>query len=183
MKDLQAAERWAKALLDLARKAGSDQAVEDALGALSESLTKNPELERFLMNPRLTAAERAAVVSKLLKGRPGEETLTAFFATLFKKNRFALVHGVAESYKRLADLEQNEATVHISSAAPLDEASEREIVSRVEKIGGFKAEVKKSVDPRLIGGVVVRYRNRVIDGSVKGRIEDFRKELTKQRTV
>jgi F-type H+-transporting ATPase subunit delta len=183
VKDLQVAERYSKALLDLARKEGQDQAVEDTLTALSSALSASPELERFLMNPRLSPGERSGILSKLMKGRPGEQLLTAFLETLFKKHRFELIHGVAESYKRLADIEQNEATVTITSASPLDEASERAIVSRVEKIGGFKAEVHKSVDPSLVGGVVVRYRNRVIDGSVKGRIEDFKKELTKQRTV
>jgi len=128
-------------------------------------------------------AERSRIVAKLFKGREAGETLTSFVELLFRNGRFGILHDVAAVYKRISDEAQGQATVTIRSAAPISSEDERRIVSNVERIGGFKAEVKKEVDPALIGGVVVRFNNKVLDGSVKNRISLIKKELTQKRTA
>jgi F-type H+-transporting ATPase subunit delta len=183
MQNLQAAERYARALLEIACAAREDAEIEEALMSLSSALLASPELEKFLSNPNVTAAERSRIVAKLFKDKKGGVTLTSFVETLFRHGRFNILHDVATVYKRISDEAQGQATVTIESAVPLSAEDERRIVANVEKIGGFKAEVLKEVDPSLIGGVVVRFNNKVLDGSVKNRIALIKKELTQRRTA
>lgn len=183
MQNLQAAERYARALLEIALASGEDAEIEDALVSLSAALKAAPELEKFLANPNVAKEERSRIVKKIFQGKKGGETFASFLDVLFKNGRFGILEDVASVYKRISDEAQGQATVTIQSAAPLAADDEKRIVAGIEKIGGFKAEVKKEVDPTLIGGVVVRFNNKVLDGSVKNRIALIKKELTEKRTV
>lgn len=183
MQNLQAAERYARALLEVALQSGEDAEIEEGLLALSSAMTASPELEKFLANPRLPKDERKRVLEKIFQGKKGGATLASFVGVLFAHGRFAVLHDVAGVYKRISDSAQGQAVVTIESASPVSADEERRIVSQVERIGGFKAEVKKEVDPKLIGGVVVRFNNKVLDGSVKNRIALIKKELTEKRTA
>ena len=183
MQNLQAAERYARALLEVALSSGEDAEVEEGLVALSVALKASPELEKFLSNPRLLKDERKRVIAKIFQGKKGSETLASFVDVLFEHGRFAILHDAADVYKRISDEAQGQATVTIQSASPISAEDERRIVARVEKIGSFKAEVKKEIDRSLIGGVVVRFNNRVLDGSIKNRLALIKKELTQKRTA
>ena len=183
MQNVQAAERYARALLEIAFEKREDHEIEEGLLSLSAAMKAAPEIEKFFSNPNVHKEERGRAFAKIFAGHKGGETLTSFIEVLFRHGRFGILHDVAKVYKRISDEMQGQAVVTIESAAPISADDERRIVMRVEKIGGFKAEVKKEVDPALIGGVVVRFNNKVLDGSVKNRISLIKKELTEKRTV
>ena len=183
MQNLQAAERYARALLEVALERREDEDIEDALVSLSAALRAAPELEKFLSSPNLPKDERNRSIRKIFQGRKGGETFASFVEVLFHNGRFGILHDVAAVYKRISDEAQGQAVVTIRSAAPISADDERRIVANVEKIGRFKAEVKKEIDPALIGGAVVRFNNKVLDGSVKNRLALIKKELTQKRTA
>lgn len=180
VKDLLVAERYARALFEIARTIHRDEEIEAELENLSSALKKDPSLERFFGNPSLKTEDKRKFLQKLYQERREEyyETLLDFFTILFKKDRFTLIHEISKSFKRIADEAQGQGTAEIRSAVPLKSEQVAILVNRLETIAGYKITVKKEIDPALVGGVVVKIKNKIIDGSVKFKIESLKKELT-----
>ena len=185
MIDSVAAQRYARALFEIAKAAGHDQWVEDELVAFSGAIKGSEELKSFLENPRFGVEEKRKLLEKAApkNGDPISRTLVKFYALLLQKNRFSLIHEIAVSFKRISDEAQNEATVEIRTAVPIGPETERGMVSRLEKMAGMKITVKKEVDPSLVGGVLVRMRNKVLDGSIRNKIQSLKRELVSSSVV
>ena len=184
-KDLLVAQRYAQALFELARDEREDEYVEAELEALSAALRAAPATERFLGNPALKRAQKRQVIERLFAGKKPkiEELLVKFLLLLFDKHRFYLVHDVAASYRKIADESQGQGVVEIRSASIMGEGQRNAIVSRIEKMTGKKMAVRSEVDERLLGGVIVKVGNRFIDDSVRTKIGNFKKELTKTQSI
>lgn len=184
-KDILVATRYAQAFFDVVSLTHQDELVEAELEAFSQALKKAPEIEQFLNNPKLLTADKRQMLFKIYQERKQEiyEIFVNFFTLLFEKNRFYLIHEISTEFKRIADEAQGQGVAEIKSAAPLDPKSEAAIVSQLEKIAGYKIRIKKEVDPKLIGGVVVRVRHHVIDGSIRSQLDNLKKELTKIGTI
>ena len=185
MKDLLVASRYAQALFEIARLTHKDEEIEAELDAFSEALKKSPELEIFFKNPQLDLQQKKSFLMRIYQKRNHEiyEILLNFFMVLFEKQRFYLIHEIAVSFKRIADEAQGQGVAEIKTATTLDTHSEAVIVSRLEKIAGYKITVKKELDPSIIGGVVVKIKNKIWDGSVRHKIDLLTKELTKIQAI
>ena len=185
MKDLLAASRYAQALFEIARMTHKDEEIEAELEAFSTALQRSPDLEKFFKNPQLSSEQKKNFLLRIYQERNHEiyEVLMNFFMILFEKQRFYLIHDIAVSFKKIAGEAQGQGTAQIKTAAPLDAPSEAAIVSRLEKIAGYKITVQKEVDPALIGGVVIRLKNKVLDGSVRHQIDLLTKQLTKVQAI
>ena len=185
MMDVLAADRYAQALFEIVRFTHQDEVIEEELGSFSAALKRSPEIEKFLQSPQLGVDEKRAMLLKIYQERRHEVygVLLNFFTLLLEKGRFHLIHEITVSFKRIADEAQGQGTAELHSASPLKTEAERHIVERLERIAGYKIRVKRIVDPSLIGGVVVKVRNKVIDGSVKNKIQQIRKELTKIQSI
>jgi F-type H+-transporting ATPase subunit delta len=183
--DLLAAERYAEALFSVARLIHQDLEVQEELESFSSALKKAPDLEGFFGNPYFNLETKRRFLEKIYQKRMREVfgLILNFFSLLLEKNRFHLVHEILESYKRVVDRERGMGVAEIRTAVPLDGPSEKAITEQLERMAGYKIRVNKEVDPSLIGGVVVKVRNKVFDGSVKNRIEFFKKELTKIHSI
>ena len=185
MKDLLAAERYARALFEISRLTHEDAEIEAELESLSSALKSSPEIERFLTNPGFDLGKKREFLGRIFQEQrhPYYETLLNFFTVLFQKRRFTLIHEIAVSFKRIADEAQGQGLAEIRTARPLDPKFEAGIVSSLKTIAGYEIAVKKELDPGLIGGVWVRVKNKIIDGSVRHKIDSLKKELTKTRAV
>lgn len=181
----QAAHRYAAALFEIARLVHKDQVIEEELEAFSKALKKEPDTEKFLLDPRLSVQQKRVMLLKIYQERNHEiyEQLLDFFTLLFEKDRFALIHNIAVEFKRISDEAQGRGTAEIVSAAPLKPEKEAVIVAGLEKLAGYKIELSKKLDPALVGGVVVRYKNKIIDGSVHHKIQMMKQELTRSGTI
>ena len=194
-KDLLAAQRYAQALFEIARDMHQDEEIEAALEALSASLKHAPEIEKSLANPALKVDEKRRFFQRIYQERPpksglpltGEppvnEILLNFFTVLFEKTRFYLIHDIAVFFKKISDEAQGQGMAEIRSAVALKPEAQKLIVNRLEKLAGYKITINSVVDPVLIGGVLVKVRNNVIDDSVKNKIQLFKKELTKIQSI
>jgi F-type H+-transporting ATPase subunit delta len=185
MKDLLAAGRYAHALFDISRLTHQDEEVESELESFSAALKRSPEIESFFKNPRLSLEQKKIFFMRIYQDRNHEiyETILNFFMVLFEKQRFYLIHEIVVSFKKIADEAKGQGVAEIKTAVPLDPASEAAIVSRLEAMAGYKIRVKKEIDPELIGGVVVKFKNKILDGSIKNRLHLLTKELTKIGTI
>ena len=185
MKDLLAAKRYAQALFEIARVTYKDEEIEAELEAFSEALKKSADLEKFFGNPQFNLDQKRNFIEQIYqrKDRQTHEILLNFFAILFEKHRFYLIHEIAVEFKRIADEARGQGVAHIKTAVPLDAHLEAALVSRIEKLAGYKIMVRKEVDPLLIGGVVVRLESKIFDGSVRHQIDRMTKELTKVQVI
>ncbi len=205
MKDLLVAQRYAQALFEIARELEQDEAIEAELESISLALQQAPEIEKFFSNPALKTEQKRKLLQHIylemtgLSMAPtdvprsrdcGQESnsqayniLLNFFSILFEKTRFYLIHEIAFYFKKIADEAQGQGVADICSAFALKPDAEKQIVNRLEKIAGYKITVKSVVDPSLIGGVVVKVRNKIFDDSVKNKIHLIRTELTKIQSI
>ena len=185
MKDGLAAGRYAQALFEISRLTHQDEEVEAELESFSAALKKTPSLEAFFKDPRLSLEKKRTFLMEIYQGRqhPIYETLLNFFMVLFEKHRFYLIHEIAASFTKIADESRGQEAAEIKTAVALDPRSEAAIVSRLEQMAGYKITVKKEVDPALIGGVVVKLKNKILDGSVKNRLHLLTESLTKIKAV
>lgn len=170
------ARRYAEAALSLAERDGT---LGDWVGALETASGRLTEAQviRVLADPAIPFDQRRRVVEAILgdtvTGAPRNLVLL-----LVRRGRIELLPRVAGELRRL--WEQRQGIVHavVTSAAPLTDAETQAVRERLAAMTGETVEVELQVDPSLLGGVLVRMGDRLIDGSVRGRLERLRTRLT-----
>ncbi len=174
--DLRVAKRYATALFNTSTDAGSTSAVQSSLQALLSLWDQTPALRTMMTSPLIPTEQKQAVVGKIFDGTV--DSLTASFLTmLVAKRREEILPAVCEEFSRQADAAQGLVRATASVAAPISAAMQAELTASLEARSGKKVELKVAVDPGLIGGVVVRMQDSVIDGSVRGALERLRERL------
>lgn len=175
---LTVARPYAKALYEVA----ADESSQDWLSVMQvcEALGQDDDTKRFLNAHDLTVERFDAVMKKLFSSA-GVSTVppkfTDFIRVLSKNKRFALLPDVATLF--IEELNKSNETVvaDIVSAKPLAEKSQTALIKKLEKRFGKKVETNIKIDESLIGGAVIKVGDTVIDGSVKGRLEQLTKVL------
>ncbi|HZR99553.1 MAG TPA: F0F1 ATP synthase subunit delta [Chloroflexota bacterium] len=169
-----AARRYAEAVFALAAEDNSYDAWAadlDRLGALLEV----PVVAKALDSPAVPISQKLAVIAAEAPGlRPQTNNLIRL---LLHRERLELLPEIAASYRELLNRARGIAVADVVTAVPLDEASRAQLASRLERYVGQKVEMQTSVDPSIIGGVVVRVGDTLLDGSVRGRLEALRRRL------
>jgi F-type H+-transporting ATPase subunit delta len=170
------ARRYAKALLEEARTAGALDAVDADLALVGETVAESRDLQLVLGSPVVAPDKKRRVVEALFAGKIGTH-VQRFVGFLFDKGREDLLGGVAEAYRTLRDAEQGVAEAQVRVPAALDAAEEARLKDALEARTGMKLRLRVTVDPALIGGLVVRIGDTVYDGSVRYRLEALRDRL------
>ena len=153
----KAVETWRKEL---------DEAAETSTGGELESVLANPAIP---LDQRLNAAENVyASLSKPVR---------SLILLLVRRNRIEQLPRVAAEFRRLDDRRNGLTHATATSAAPLGAEETEAITARLEELTGGRIALETAVDPSLLGGVVVRVGDRLIDGSVRGRLERLRGQL------
>ena len=164
------ASRYATALFELADEAKALDAVADDLTALSAMLDESDALRRLVRSPVLSRDEQARAMAAVLE-KAGATPLTRQFIGVVAGNRrlFALP-GMIKAY--LAELahRRGEMTADVTAAAALSDAQTKALVDQLKKAVGAKVAVNVSVDPSLLGGLVVKVGSRMIDSSLRTKL-------------
>jgi F-type H+-transporting ATPase subunit delta len=170
-----AARRYAEAAFEIARRDGTLDRWGDDLRLAAEVVTQ-PDVAPVVDSPAIPFTARREILAKLLASRisPQAFNLTVLLA---RRGRLSAVPAVAAEYKRLVDREHGVVTATVSSAVPLEPAELEAIGARVRETTGSRAEITAVVDPGLIGGLTVRIGDRLIDASVRGRLERLRDRI------
>jgi F-type H+-transporting ATPase subunit delta len=171
-----AARRYARALLDVALAKG-DRTVGAALDELAQLYGAHAELRAVLLHPAVPADKKTAVAKALLGARPSE-LLERLVALLVQRDRIELLPLIAEAYRRLWNAQAGVVEAEAVSARALDETEAQAVAAAVGGVaGGKQVDLRRSVDPSLMGGVVLRMEGRVYDGSVRARLRALRDRL------
>jgi F-type H+-transporting ATPase subunit delta len=176
MRDASIARNYAEALLTLASKA-KDQAGYGALiSALGDAVSGDRTLQAFLAAPQVSAAEKNAVLGKALEGK-APRAFILFVQKLVTNRRQLLFPEVATEYHSLLDAAEGRVHARVTVSRPYDAAATASLAAALSKALGKTVVPHVTVDDRIIGGVVVRVGDQVMDGSIKRRIGKLRTAL------
>jgi F-type H+-transporting ATPase subunit delta len=166
---------YASALFQAARERGRLEPVRDELQQVVAAEAEVPELRELLRNPQLDPRARASALEDVLSG--GEELLRNFLLVLADKGRTGSLEEIAREFERL--IAEHEGIVHaeLTTAVELSDEEAQTLLRQIEQASGRKVEATRSVDPQLIGGIVLQVGSHRLDASVRGRLERLRRDL------
>ena len=170
------ARRYAKALVQLAAEEGAVDKFQGELARVEALFSAHPELGSLLSNPAYGIEAKLDTLKDLADRLSLSGTLRNFLLLLQERNRMACLPAIFSSYSVLADALSGVVRPVITTALPLGDARIAEIKGALEKSTGKKVSLTVEIDPALIGGVVTKIGDKVLDGSVKTqltRIEDI----------
>ena len=166
---------YAKALYEAAHEQGKVDVVREQLAELARALETMPELEAFLANPQLDPGAKADVLDEVTTG--ADPVFRNFVRLVASKGRAGQLRGIAEAFEAIVDREQGRVKVELTTAYELDDTEADVIVAKIEKASGRTVEATRSVDPDLIGGMILQAGSLRVDASVRGRLNRLRREL------
>jgi F-type H+-transporting ATPase subunit delta len=171
------ARRWARAIFELGKETNNVARLNEDIGAFAATYTGHAELSGVLDNPLVPEAAREAVIVEIA-GKMGLSDLAkSTLRLLAQKRRLGALPLIARQLGRLTDEDQNVLRAEVLTAGPAGDDYLQKLRAELEKATGKKVVVSHKVDKSLIGGVVTRIGDRVIDGSVKTRLANFRESL------
>ena len=164
-----AARRYAKALFDLAKASGPEalQHCSRDIAALTSLAKENPELVRFFADPVFTAEEKHKVIAALGERLGIGSMFRDFCYLLADKKRLALLTTIAGEYQALADAENGVLRGEFISAFPLAEDKQNGVIKKLEKNAGKTLALEFKVDEALLGGMILKVGDNVMDASLK----------------
>ena len=166
---------YARALFEAAQEADRVDAVSADLAAFGQAMEDVPELRAFLRNPQIEPAGKATVLEQL--AADADELVRNFVRLAAEKGRAGELQEFSEELDALVAQAQNRLSVELTTSYELSDAEAKSIVQTIEKASGRTVEATRSVDPGLIGGIVLQIGSHRADGSVRGRLERLRHEL------
>jgi F-type H+-transporting ATPase subunit delta len=169
-----AARRYAEAAFEIALRDGTVEAWRRELDAAA-AILGDPTVLRALENPAISLDTRRTLTA------PVEQVVSKpvfnLILLMVRRGRIEALSRVAAEFRRLDDLRNHVSTAIATSATPLEPAEVSALTGRLEQMTGGRVELDLRVDPSLLGGLAVQVGDRLIDGSVRGRLERLRNQL------
>ncbi len=173
-----AALAYANALYDAAEDAGRLDKVRKDLHAFVRALAENPRLARALFNPSFPPEAKRRIIAQICTG--ADELVPKALIVLLDNGRFTLLVDLDEAFVERYEREQRELAITVTTAIEIDDAKAAELGKRLEEATGQRITINRRVDPAILGGIVLRMRDRLVDASVRTQLEELRRSL---RTV
>ena len=174
------ARNYAEALLSLARKADDLEGWGDYITAIADAVEGDPRLRNFLAAPQISGADKNRVIEKAFADylpRP----MMRFLQKLVLNRRQTLIPQIAVEYAGLVDEASNRVHAQVTLARDANASDRLMIAEQLSKVMGKEVVPHLFVNPAILGGVVVRVGDRVMDGSVRKRLSTLRGKLTSVR--
>jgi F-type H+-transporting ATPase subunit delta len=170
-----AARRYAEAAFQIAMRDGTVEVWRSELD-LAGAVVEDPTVARVLANPAVALESRDAMVDSAI-GPTVSGPVLNLVKLMLRRGRIDQLPRVSAEFRRLDNARQGIVPATATTAAPLSQDDVRALVGRLEQMTGGRIELALQVDPSLLGGLVVRVGDRLIDGSVRGRLERLRNQL------
>jgi F-type H+-transporting ATPase subunit delta len=151
--------------------------VHEALGDFAAAIQQSPELRSVLRNPQLDPTAKAEILADLAGDE--EPLFKNFLLVVAEKGRAGEIEEMAAEFERLIAREERRLTVELTTARELTDEEAKAIVAQIEKAAGRKVEATRTVDPDIVGGIVLQAGSHRADASVRGRLERLRQELVR----
>lgn len=166
---------YAQAILDVAEAEGVLARVEDDLFRFARTVDATPELRDRLVDPAIEVGAKLEVLDQLLGGHPQSASAVMW---IVQSGRARQLTDIADALVSLAAAARAAVVAEARVAVPLSDAQQRQLATALERTTGSSVELKVVVDPDVVGGMVVKMGDTVIDGSVARRLAELRGRLT-----
>jgi F-type H+-transporting ATPase subunit delta len=174
-----AARRYAQAVFEIADEQGTLDRWERDLSVLADAFG-DPMVAAFFDNPQVPNARKRDIVAQLL-GPEGQQLTRNFAGLLIERGRFGAIRQVYNAYHDQVLARQGIAVGDVTTAVPLNDAELAVVRDRLSTIVGKHVEVRATVDPSIIGGIIARVDDQLIDGSVTNQLRKLRERLVARR--
>ncbi len=162
--------KYAEALYELAAERGRTEAVGQQLERLQTAASDNPELIRLLGHPSIDGDDKLRVVMSALDGEP-DKLVRDFVRLLLERGQPEVLVSAATAYQMAADERAGVIPARVETVVPLDPSQRQRLQAALARLAGRQVRLEVEIRPELIGGVRVRLGDRLLDGSLKGRLQ------------
>ena len=169
------AQVYARSLFEVAKEHDQLDTVREQLGAFTDALNDNREVSIFFFSPYFATDEKKAGLKRMLTG--AEPIFENFLEALLERHRMPAIFRIRVAYEQIWEEENRLLPVQVTSAVALDEATVSSIGARIGEQTGRKIELSSDVDDGIIGGIVLRVGNVILDASIRNRLEQLRKQV------
>jgi len=171
------AEVYARSLFEVASEQGNLDRVHEELGEFTDALSENREMQLFFFSPHFSSQEKKDGIAKLVED--ADESFVRFLELLAERHRMPAIFRIRRAFDEMWAEENKLLPVSVTSAVDLDAELVEDIGKRIEEQTGQKVELSSDVDPDVLGGLVLRVGNMILDASVRSRLEQLRKQVAK----
>src|SRR5215216_1082661 len=171
------AEVYARSLFEVAKQHDVLERVHDELGEFADALGDDRTLQVFLFSPYFSSQEKREGVRKVVSD--ADERIVNFLELLAERHRMPALFRIRREFDALWAAEHQLLPVTVTSAIELDQGLVEAIGNRIEDETGRTVELSSNVDPEVLGGLMIRVGNMVLDGTVRNRLERLRKQVAK----
>jgi F-type H+-transporting ATPase subunit delta len=168
---------YARSLFEVAHEQDKLDVVREQLGEFADALGENRDLQVFFFSPYFATKEKQDGLDRVVSD--ADPVIVNFLKLLIEKHRMPVLLRIRANYDALWEEENKLLPVHITSAVELDSAIVEQLGDRISEQTDRKVELSADVDPEILGGIVVRVGNSVLDASVRNRLDQLRKQVVK----
>jgi len=168
---------YARSLFEVAKEQGKLDLVREQLGQFADAVDQNRELALFFFSPYFSTEEKKAGLDRVVDG--ADPAVLNFLELLVEKHRMPALFRIRRELDTLWEHENKLLPVTITSAVELDEATVRSIGDAIGEQTGQRIELTSRVDPDVLGGLVVRVGNSILDASIRNRLENLRRSVAR----
>jgi ATP synthase F1 delta subunit len=168
---------YARSLFEVASEQDKLDSVRDQLGEFADAVDGNRELQMFFFSPYFSTAEKRDGLEKAVSD--ADPILINFLELLIENHRTPVIFRVRREFDQLWREENRLLPVQVTSAVELEPATVSQIGDRIAEQTGRKVDLSATVEPEILGGIVVRVGNSILDASIRNRLEQLRKQVAR----
>ncbi len=166
---------YARSLFEVALEQGKLDVLREQLGQLADALNDNRQLAVFFFSPYFSTTEKQEALRGVLDG--ADPSFLNFLSLLIENHRMPVIFRVRQQYERLWEEENRMLPVEITSAVALDEKTTEELGRTIGERAGRRVTLSSRVDPDILGGIILRVGNTILDASIRNRLEQLRRHV------
>ena len=171
------AQVYSRSLFEVAKEHDNLDRLREELATFADALAQNRELSVFFFSPYFSTQEKEDGLGRTVVD--ADPTLINFLQLLIENHRLPLIHRIRRQFDVLWDHENRRLPVEVTSAVKLDESVVKALESRIREQTGQNVELESHVDPDILGGIVLRVGNSILDASVRHKLDQLRREVAR----
>lgn len=176
MTDTKISKRYVKALFAVAKNENKIDATIRDIICIDGAISDEPKLMKAMLAPVIPKNVKERILSELFEQRIDAITFS-FLQLLIKKGREHVLFDIKNEFEALVNNDRNIQKVFVTSAEDLSESEENLLKKKLEQITGMNIKLVKNTDPAIIGGLIIKIGDRLLDGSIKNDLDMMRKQL------
>ena len=173
----EVAEVYSRALFEVAKEQDKLDKVRDQLDEFADAVSEQHDLQVFFFSPYFSVEEKKEALDKAVKG--ADEIVLNTLHLLIEKHRMPAVFRIRQQLDKLWEEENRLLPVEVTSAVELDDGTVKRVRDAVAEQTDRRIELKTHVDPEILGGIVLRVGNSILDASIRNRLEQLRRQVAR----